>query len=91
MSAAAGAVGFYLAMTGSRLKTPEDLIYAGLGTHFVPAKRLPELRQALSQQWQHNDDKRVAVQEAVDRIQPFTEHVRTLVSRVAHLAMRYSC
>lgn len=65
----------YLAITGGRLKTAEDVIYAGLGMHFVPAKCLPELHKALSQRRQRNDGKQVAVQESLDRIQPFAEQV----------------
>ena len=41
-----GGVGNYLALTGARLKG-EDLIYAGIATHFVQSERLDELKQAL--------------------------------------------
>jgi len=37
----------YLALTGCRLK-PEDLIYTGLATHYVPSNRLGELEGALT-------------------------------------------
>lgn len=70
----AGAVGLYLALTGTRLKTPEDLLYAGLGTHYVPSKRIPELRQRLTKPLQRKD-KQQTLQETLDRIQPFTEEV----------------
>lgn len=39
-------VAVYLALTGQRLK-PEDLLYTGLATHYVPAARLEELEDAL--------------------------------------------
>lgn len=41
-----GGVGNYLALTGARLKG-DDLIYAGIATHYVPSERLIELKQAL--------------------------------------------
>lgn len=71
---AAGAVGLYLALTGTRLKTPEDLLYAGLGTHYVPSKRIPELRQSLAKPLQPQSEQQT-LQEVLDRIQPFTEQV----------------
>jgi enoyl-CoA hydratase len=39
-------IGTYCALTGERLKTA-DAIGAGVATHYVPAKRLPELRDTL--------------------------------------------
>lgn len=42
-----GALGAYLALTGARVSTPEDAIYAGLATHFVPSEQIPALRDAL--------------------------------------------
>jgi len=36
----------YLALTGARLK-PEDLLYSGLATHYVPSSKLDELEDAL--------------------------------------------
>ena len=41
-----GEVGMYLAMTGARLKG-EDVLKAGVATHFVPSERLPQLEDAL--------------------------------------------
>jgi len=41
-----GQVGMYLALTGARLKAA-DCLYAGIGTHRVPADRLEALEQAL--------------------------------------------
>ena len=38
----------YLALTGARLKAP-DLLYTGLATHYVPSKRLGDLKEALIQ------------------------------------------
>ena len=34
-----GEIGMYLGLTGARLKTA-DALYAGIATHFVPAKRV---------------------------------------------------
>ena len=41
-----GGVGSYLALTGARLKA-EDLIYAGIATHYVKSNKLEELKRAL--------------------------------------------
>lgn len=42
-----GEIGMYLALTGERLKAA-DCLYAGIGTAFVPAARLGELKAALA-------------------------------------------
>ena len=41
-----GGLGNYIALTGQRLKA-DDLLYAGLATHYVPSVRLDELKSAL--------------------------------------------
>ncbi len=41
-----GALGMYLGLTGARLRAA-DVIYAGVGTHYVPRERLSELVDAL--------------------------------------------
>ena len=41
-----GGIGNYLALTGARLKA-EDLMYAGIATHYVKSDRLDELKRAL--------------------------------------------
>jgi len=38
----------YLALTGQQMK-PEDLVYTGLATHYVPSNRLEELESALAE------------------------------------------
>lgn len=38
----------YLALTGHRLK-PDDLMYTGLATHYVPSNRLEDLEHALAE------------------------------------------
>jgi len=38
-----GELGVWLALTGARLKGP-DVVAAGIGTHFVPSQKLPELK-----------------------------------------------
>ncbi len=41
-----GEIGMYMGLTGARLKAG-DAMYAGVGTHFVPKERLPDLKRAL--------------------------------------------
>jgi enoyl-CoA hydratase/carnithine racemase len=41
-----GGVGNYLALTGARLKG-DDLLYAGIATHYVQSNRLEELKRSL--------------------------------------------
>ncbi|KAL7518519.1 hypothetical protein ACHAWX_003339 [Stephanocyclus meneghinianus] len=43
---AVGGVGNYLALTGARLMA-DDLMYAGIATHYVKSERLGELKRAL--------------------------------------------
>lgn len=43
-----GRLGFYLALTGARLRAA-DCLYAGIATHHVPAERLTELENVLAE------------------------------------------
>ena len=70
-----GATGLYLALTGSRLKTPEDLLYAGLGTHFVPSGQLPALRESLAKPLKRQPDKQHGLQQILKRLQPYAQEV----------------
>ena len=70
-----GATGLYLALTGSRLKTPEDLLYAGLGTHFVPGGQLFALREASAKPLKRQPDKQHGMQQILERLQPYAQEV----------------
>ena len=50
-----GGLGNYIALTGQRLKA-DDLLYAGLATHHVPADKLEELKSALVAATDTGDD-----------------------------------
>jgi len=42
-----GAIGLYLALTGKRLSRPADLLFTGLGTHYIRAERLEQFKASL--------------------------------------------
>lgn len=63
-----GGIGYYLALTGARLKAT-DCLYAGIATHFVPGERLPEVVAALEKAaWSDG------LAGAVAALRPFTGH-----------------
>lgn len=37
----------FLALTGTRLSTPADLLFSGVGTHYIPSSQVAELKQSL--------------------------------------------
>ncbi|KAJ3210465.1 hypothetical protein HDU67_005274 [Dinochytrium kinnereticum] len=43
-----GELGTYLGLTGYRLKG-EEVVYAGIGTHFIPSERIPSLLNRLAE------------------------------------------
>lgn len=55
-----GALGSYLALTGTRINNPADALYVGIGTHYVPSGNLTLLKEALlHQDLSHNTDEAV--------------------------------
>ena len=70
-----GAVGLYLAMTGSRLKSPQDLLYAGLGTHYVPSGQLPALRASLRKPLERQPDRQQGLEQLLTRLEPHARQV----------------
>ena len=50
-----GGLGNYIALTGQRLRA-DDLLYAGLATHYVPSDKLEELKSALIAATDTDDD-----------------------------------
>ncbi|KAL3158196.1 hypothetical protein ABBQ38_010452 [Trebouxia sp. C0009 RCD-2024] len=79
-----GAVGLYLALTGSRLKSPKDLLYAGLGTHYVPSAQLPALRASLGKPLDRQPDKQQGLEQILTRLEPHTEQVDASSAQLAH-------
>mmetsp|Transcript_12547 Transcript_12547/g.14718 ORF Transcript_12547/g.14718 Transcript_12547/m.14718 type:complete len:374 (-) Transcript_12547:264-1385(-) len=50
-----GGLGNYIALTGARLKA-NDLLYAGIATHYVPSERLNDLVQAVVDVSKHGNE-----------------------------------
>jgi len=46
LSCLSGGLGEYIALTGARLKA-SDLLYTGIGTHYIPSEKLENLVQVI--------------------------------------------
>ena len=64
-------------MTGSRLKSPQDLLYAGLGSHYVPSAHLPALRASLGKPLERQPDRQQGLEQLLTRLEPHTQQVLT--------------
>lgn len=42
-----GGIGIFMALSGGRISNPSDLLYTGIGSHYISTERLPELKKAL--------------------------------------------
>ena len=62
-------------MTGNRLKSPQDLLYAGLGTHYVPSAQLPALRASLGKPLERQSDRQQGLEQLLTRLEPHTQQV----------------
>ncbi|OMJ91473.1 hypothetical protein SteCoe_5959 [Stentor coeruleus] len=65
-----GSVGLYLALTGARL-TDQELVQAGVATHYVPKDKIDELKEALIK----NVKPDLSIQEIESIVYPFTQEV----------------
>jgi enoyl-CoA hydratase len=64
LNLAPGHIGRYLALTGARLG-PEDALYCGFATHFVPRERVPQLVLALGRMAWRAGEERAQVEETL--------------------------
>jgi len=64
LSRCQGYLGFYLGLTGARIKA-DDLLYLGLGTHFIPQRALNDFLAHLSSQSFKEDDHHAVVEQAI--------------------------
>ncbi|GAQ82028.1 3-hydroxyisobutyryl-CoA hydrolase-like protein 3 [Klebsormidium nitens] len=82
-------LGTYMALTGARLKTPADIFYAGLASHFVPSEKLPELKADLQSAVRDSSgDAHAAVEAVLERFasppgeEPSLKHAQPFIERV---------
>ncbi|XP_009625900.1 3-hydroxyisobutyryl-CoA hydrolase-like protein 3, mitochondrial isoform X1 [Nicotiana tomentosiformis] len=79
-----GAVGAYLGLTGSRISTPADALYAGLGSHYVPSANLDTLKEAfLAATFSQDPDEEIKILLAKYSTDPDSEsRLKSLLPRI---------
>ncbi|KAL6586044.1 hypothetical protein OROMI_002688 [Orobanche minor] len=79
-----GAVGAYLGLTGSRVSTPADALYVGLGTHYVPSDSLTAFKgDLLATTFSEDPDQEIkALLERYSRKPEAEPHLKLLLPQI---------